>query len=216
MDTGALERLCGEVGLKAVFLTPRHQYPTTVTLSLKRRKHVCGLSEKYGFIVIEDDFGAEFQFSGKRLLPLSAMLDKGRYIYIGTFSKIFAPAVRVGYVVADSEMAGKMADYRSLIDMQGDSVAEHALCELYESKDMQRHIRRTSFKKPYGGLAIWLKLDVSASAAAVEKEFWNRGIRIPVFPLPGGGAGLRVGYASLSADETKELVAAIDSVVKSF
>lgn len=233
-----LEELCHEVDLKAVYLTPRHQYPTTVKLSSKRRKHISNISREYDVVIIEDDFGAEFQFTGKHLLPLSAIIDKGHYIYIGTFSKIFAPAIRVGYIVSSIDRIQKIVNYRSLIDIQGDTIAERALCELYEYNDMQRHIKKTAriyrerlefiskeinqiqnnriiYKKPHGGLAIWLKLDVTSNANNLKKVFANRGIDIPIFKLSDSSIGLRIGYASLSFEQMSELVHSISAIVDS-
>lgn len=237
IDVNLLEETCQKVDLKAIYITPRHQYPTTVKLSMERRKRLCHLSEKYGFIIIEDDFGAEFQFTGKHLLPLSSLLEKDRYIYIGTFSKIFAPGIRVGYVTSSFETIRKIAEYRSLIDIQGDAITERALCELYENGDMQRHIRKTAriyknrltyitkeiknvlgnlvtYQKPHGGLAVWLKLNTSQNKKVLTEKFQKAGISIPLFTLSDGSIGLRIGYASMTNEITSELIASIYSIIK--
>ena len=229
IDVTLLEQLCQSEPIRAVYLTPRHQYPTTVKLSLPRRRRIKELSEKYEFIVIEDDFGADFQFSGQRLLPISSMLDKAHTIYIGTFSKIFAPAIRVGYVISSTETIRKIAAYRQLIDIQGDTVQERALCEMMESGVLARHIRHSmkiyrerlafatqeiqrvlgtsvGYRPPHGGLALWLTLPEHLTEPIIRTRLAGKGISIPIFHLTDGRMGVRIGYASLTKEEFSRVI----------
>lgn len=229
IDVTLLEELCQSEPIRAVYLTPRHQYPTTVKLSLPRRRRIKELSEKYDFIVIEDDFGADFQFSGQRLLPISSMLDKAHTIYIGTFSKIFAPAIRVGYVISSTETIRKIAAYRQLIDIQGDTVQERALCEMMESGVLARHIRHSmkiyrerlafatqeiqrvlgtsvGYRPPHGGLALWLTLPEHLTEPILRTRLAGKGISIPIFHLTDGRMGVRIGYASLTKEELSRVI----------
>ena len=237
IDLDRLEKLCRTVKLKAVYVTPRHQYPTTIKMSSERRYKLCTLAEKYKLKVIEDDFGAEFQFTGKRIPPLSASLKKENYIYIGTFSKIFAPAVRVGYLTSSWETVKKIADYRSLVDIQGDAIMERALCELYMYGDMDRHIRRTNkiykdrlehitkeirtylcnsiaYKKPHGGLAVWISFKPSKDIEAIRLALQMKGIMVPVFEMADGTVGLRIGYASMTKEQATECIMLLSSVIE--
>ena len=83
--------------VKAVYLTPHHQYPTTVTLSLSKRLRLIELSNSYGFTIIEDDYDNEFHFGPRPIMPIAAYEAIQHYVYIGTFSKLIAPAIRIGY-----------------------------------------------------------------------------------------------------------------------
>lgn len=238
IDADAVGSLCRSVGLKAVYITPRHQYPTTVRLSMSRRHKLKRLTETYGLMVVEDDFGADFQYSGSRLLPLSSMLDKTHYIYIGTFSKIFAPAIRVGYVVSSADTIAKIAAYRQLIDIQGDTVQERALFELMDSGAIVRHVRRSSkvyrerldhatkeihrllgpsveYRKPHGGLALWLTFSFACAESSVAACLRRKGVEMPLFTLADGTVGVRMGYASLSNDEITHVVEAMAEVASS-
>lgn len=221
VNTDMLEELCKRQKIRAVYVTPRHQYPTTVKLSNERRNHLCELSENHDFLVIEDDFCAEFQYTGKHILPLSALLDKSHYIYIGTFSKIFVPAIRVGYIHAKADIISQLSDYRSLIDLHGDLITERVLSELFEYGYIRRHIKRANrvyaerlehvdrlisdclndqvdYKKPHGGLAIWLTFAHDQGSDLIQQNLLKNGINIPVYNLSSGKYGIRIGYASMN------------------
>lgn len=238
IDTDQLAALCKEVNLSAIYVTPRHQYPTTVTLSMPRREKIVELAQTYGFIVIEDDFGSEYRFTTQRIPPLAAMLPKSQYLYVGTFSKIFAPSTRVGYVVSSREIVRRIADYRTLIDMQGDIAAERAFHELNVNGDINRHIRQStkiyakrlqfasaeierllgnavSYEPPIGGLALWIGFpDRRINAAMLAKHFEERHVKIPVYTLADGTAGIRIGYASLKPQQLTDTLMIIKDLVQ--
>lgn len=237
IDVDKLETICKQVSINAVYVTPRHQYPTTVTLSMARRQKLRQLSLEYGFFVIEDDFGSDYNFSSRHLAPLSAMLSKSHYIYIGTFSKVFAPGTRLGFVCTSRDVSRRIADYRSLIDIQGDIIAERALYDLYEHGDLTRHVRRSSkiykerlknatseirrilgsrvsYKQPHGGLAIWIGIPTKMSVRQLEEYFAGNGISISVYQLADGTIGVRIGYAAMKSEELTTLLECISKVVE--
>lgn len=230
IDTESLETLCNEVDLTMVYVTPRHQYPTTVTLSKARRQKLHDLSLAHGFIVVEDDFGMAYNFSASYIPSLSARLPKTHYIYIGTLSKIFAPGMRLGFVASSREIIRQIAEFRTLIDIQGDTITERAIFELADSGQLRRHIRRSqkvykerladvsreirrvlgdrvSYRQPHGGLAVWIRLGGGLIEAAALKAYLSAGgITAPVFECADGTVGIRVGYASLSLDDLRRLL----------
>lgn len=236
IDTDCVERLCHDNKITAIYVTPRFQYPTTVTMSMARRQKLRDLSQKYGFIIIEDDFGANYTFTDHKLMPLSSMVSKSRYIYIGTFSKIFAPGIRLGYVSASADTIRKIVDYRALIDIHGDTVLERAMLELLENGDMKRHIKSAvktykermafiskeicrilgddvDYTKPVGGLAVWIGLGKKTDANTFHTLMRAKGIDIPVFTLHDGSIGVRIGYASMDNDEITDVLNALRSVI---
>lgn len=107
MDLEALEKLCREVKVAAVYVTPYHQYPTTVTMNMDRRIRLLILAEQYDFKIIEDDSDHEFHYSNTPMFPIASIDGAKRVIYIGSFSKVLAPAIRVGYIAASSELDRK-------------------------------------------------------------------------------------------------------------
>jgi GntR family transcriptional regulator/MocR family aminotransferase len=221
--------------LKGVYLTPHHQYPTTVALSPHRRAHLRALAAEYEFTLIEDDYDYEYHFDGTPLLPLSAASDaRVSTIYVGSLSKLIAPAFRVGYMVADAGFVRRASAVRELIDRQGDVVLERAIAELIEDGELQRHARRArriyrqrrdamvsllqndprlkdaiDVESPAGGLAVWVRVKSSVSVVDWARAAGERGL---IF-APGAThvehgdlPAFRLGFASFSAEELARVV----------
>jgi GntR family transcriptional regulator / MocR family aminotransferase len=231
MQIDALERVIAEQHVRAVYVTPHHQYPTTVTMAAGRRLKLMDLARAHRFAIIEDDYDHEFHYDGRPVLPLASVDRFGVVIYVGTFSKVLAPALRLGYVVAPVPLIERLAAHRSLIDTQGDQVLEYAIAELLEEGEIQRHIRRVrreyharrdtlvaalreqlgtrvSFDVPAGGIALWVK-----AAKGVDVEQWaaraqDSGAIIvtgAAFTLDGKPRPfVRLGFAALNRNELEE------------
>jgi GntR family transcriptional regulator / MocR family aminotransferase len=227
----ALERALAHSAVRAVYVTPHHQFPTTVTLSAGRRIRLLDLARTHRFAIIEDDYDYEFHYDGSPVLPLASSDRYGVVAYVGTFSKVLAPALRLGYVAAPTPLIARIAAHRSLVDIQGDQVLEHAIGELLDEGEIQRHIRRVrreyrlrrdtlvaalqdnlgqsvSFEIPAGGIALWVSVD-----DAVDVEQWANAARnagaivvtAAAFALDGRPRQyIRLGFASLNAAELKE------------
>jgi GntR family transcriptional regulator / MocR family aminotransferase len=188
----ALEARLAEAAPRAVYLTPHHQYPTTATLSPERRRRLLELARERRFAIVEDDYDHEFQYEGRPVLPMASADTTGVVIYVGTLSKILAPGLRIGYVVAPSSLVEQMALDRSFIDGQGDLALEAAVAELLEEGEILRHVRKArglyegrrdalvdalrstlggdvSFEVPRGGLAIWVRV-----LSGLDVERWAR------------------------------------------
>jgi GntR family transcriptional regulator/MocR family aminotransferase len=178
-----LERLARAGRLRALHVTPHHQFPTTVTLSAARRLRLLELARSHRFAILEEDNDHEFHYDGRPVLPLAAADREGVVAYIGTFSKVLAPALRVGYVVAPRPLLEKLVAYRLHLDVQGDRVLEHALAELIEQGEVQRHVRRV--RREYAA-----RRDVLAGA--LRRRLGSA----LTFDVPAGGIGLWVGAAA--------------------
>src|SRR5713101_3900910 len=138
----ALEKLASRETLRAIYLTPHHQYPTMAVLSPARRLQLLELARRNRFAILEDDYDNEFHYQGRPVLPLASADQAGVVVYIGTLSKILAPGLRVGYVVAPLPLMGRIAAIRSLLDIQGDLATEAAVAQLIEDGELQRHVAR--------------------------------------------------------------------------
>ncbi len=166
---------------RAIYLTPHHQYPTTVTLSPARRLNLLAAAAEVGCAVIEDDYDHEVHFDGRPILPLASADPGGNVIYIGTLSKVLAPGLRIGFVAGPPALIQSLEALRSVIDVHGDPAAELAVAFLLEDGVVQRHVRkmqkvyrtrrdllaellqkklgeRLSFVLPSGGMALWAQV----------------------------------------------------------
>src|SRR4026209_1345337 len=142
IDVEQIEQVCRKKKIRVVFLTPHHHYPTTVTLSAARRMKLISLAEKYGFIIIEDDYDYDFHYESSPILPLASADSNGMVIYVGTLSKTIAPALRLGYVAAPKNLIQELCKLRQVIDIQGDPLLEEAVAQLFELGEVRRHVKK--------------------------------------------------------------------------
>ena len=199
IDVDAIEKVCTRKKIKAVYITSHHHYPTTVTLIASRRIKLLSLSDKFGFIIIEEDYDYDFHYLSSPILPLISADTKGMVVYIGTLSKSLGPAIRTGYIVAPANLIIELSRIRQLIDVQGDPIMELTLAELFSAGEIKRQMKKAlkayhqrrdffcgllsqqvptviDFKIPDGGLAIWAKYDKSISLPKLTEKLRAKGV----------------------------------------
>lgn len=130
MDIDYLEEILQHKKIKAVYIIPHHHFPTTVTLSMGRRLKLLNLAKEYRFAIIEDDYDFDFHYENKPYLPLASIDHHHNVIYIGSISKTFAPALRIGFMLGPPAFINAVAALRELIDKQGDTLLEDVLEEI--------------------------------------------------------------------------------------
>jgi GntR family transcriptional regulator/MocR family aminotransferase len=228
-----LERVCRKKRVRAIYLTPHHQFPTTVLLPPDRRLRLFALAAQFRFAIVEDDYDHEFHFSHRPMLPLASADPDGRVIYIGSMSKLLSPSLRLGYIAAPTAVIDRAAAELLMIDRQGDPATEAAIAELIAIGEVHRHTRKVlriyaerrellaqllhqeldgdlEFDLPDGGLAVWVRfataIDVSKLMEAARRE---RLQLLPgnAFSVSGADVqGLRLGFASLDDTELRRAV----------
>lgn len=129
-------------GLALIYTTPSRQFPTGVSLSLARRLAFLEYAARNKLWLIEDDYDAEFRYSGAPLPSLQSLDVNGRVIYVGTFSKLLFPSLRLGYVVVPGELHDKFRAAKHLIDDHGPLIDQATLTLFLESGAFHSHIRR--------------------------------------------------------------------------
>jgi GntR family transcriptional regulator / MocR family aminotransferase len=233
LDVAALDRLSGRRPIRAVYVTPHHQFPTTVVMPATRRMQLLQLARSRRFAVIEDDYDHDFHYEGRPVLPLAARDEAGVVVYMGTLSKVLAPGLRIGFLLAPRGVLERVSTLRQAADIQGDLAHECAVAELFEDGDLMRHVRRMrrtyrgrrdalmealrrhlpgviDFTVPAGGMALWARV-----AADVDVDAWaGRAIQQGVAFVGGRmydfrGASLpamRLGFSPLDTHELDEAV----------
>ena len=127
---------------RLAYVTPSHQYPTGVVMSLARRLELLAWAERTGGWIIEDDYDGEYRYSGAPLAPLAALDRSARVLYVGTFGKVAFPALRLGYLVLPQGMVDAFTRRRA-VDVRHSEVSTQAvMAEFMAAGHFQRHIRR--------------------------------------------------------------------------
>ncbi|MBX2843078.1 MAG: PLP-dependent aminotransferase family protein [Flammeovirgaceae bacterium] len=233
-----IEKLCQNHSIRMIYVTPHHHHPTTVTLKAERRMKLLQLAEKYGFIILEDDYDYDFHYDYKPLLPLASADKNGMVIYTGSLCKTIAPAIRVGYMVAPKVIIDEIAMFRRFIDRQGDHILELAIAQLFKEGLIQRHLKKAlklfhqrrdmfaqllrekmgnkvQFVLPEGGMAIWSKFNKSCPLDILIEKAHNKGLYIPPYrhfsPKNQDLNATRLGFASLNEEEMEQALSILGS-----
>lgn len=233
MRVDELETICRRKRVRVVYVTPHHQFPTTVVLKPDRRGRLLALAEQFGFAVVEDDYDHEFHFVSRPMLPIASFDPWGKVVYIGSMSKLLAPSLRLGYIAAPKALVTRAAAEIMMIDRQGDIATELAISQLIAEGEIRRHTRkamrlyaerrltmaklladqfrdRMQFTLPDGGLAIWVTFTDTIDMAALATAAYAKGVKL----LPGSAftiserpvCAARLGFASLNPGELKTAV----------
>lgn len=127
---------------RAIYLTPSHQYPTGVTLSLDRRLAVIDWANRHAAWIIEDDYDSEFHYEGKPMACLQGLDAYNRTIYIGTFTKSLFPGLRIAYMIVPSELTEPFTKARTLMDGHTASITQLTLAKFLEGGHFGAYIRK--------------------------------------------------------------------------
>ncbi|MEI9402564.1 PLP-dependent aminotransferase family protein [Mesorhizobium argentiipisi] len=195
IDMEALERtLRGHPEAKFIYTVPEFQNPTGVTLSLERRKTLIQLANKYDVLILEDTPYREIRFEGNSLPSLKSLDTEDRVIYLGSFSKILAPGLRLGWAVAPRPVIEHMTLLKLAADTQCNTLNMTAVSLFLERADVERHIediRKTYLRKknlmldtirrsfpqeiaftdPSGGMFTWLTFPDGFDAGEFMQAF---------------------------------------------
>lgn len=180
----ALDRLARTVRVAAVYVTPLHQYPSTVTMPLERRRDLYQVASRHGVPILEDDYDHEFHYRSRPLAPLKSRDPEGLVYYTSTFSKVVYPSARLGFVVLPPGQGARCAELKRITTRQSNTLVQLAQARWMESGGFERHLRR--MRRAY-------QARLAAMAGALERGREQWGLPLS-FELPDGGMSLWVNF----------------------
>ena len=162
---------------RLVYLTPSHQFPLGVTMSIPRRLALLDWAKRANAYIIEDDYDSEFRFAARPLATLQGLDNADRVIYIGTFSKVLFPALRIGYMILPPALVDPFLKVRRLIDIHSPILEQAVLAEFMIEGHFVRHLRRmrTVYAERRNALleaARELPLEIDSPEAGIHCVGW--------------------------------------------
>jgi len=146
---------------RAALVTPSHQFPLGVTMSASRRLQLLDWAQKYGSWIIEDDYDSEYRYESQPIASLQGLDANARVIYIGTFSKVLTPSLRLGYIVIPSDLVDRFIAVRRAMDICPPSFYQEVVADFIGEGHFSRHIRR---------MRVLYRERRSALVASISKE----------------------------------------------
>lgn len=240
-----IARARGAAGAKLALVSPSHHYPLGVTLTLERRLALLDWARQTKGALLEDDYDGEFRFDQPQLSALYSLATRGETVlYSGTLSKLLAPGLRLGFLVAPDALAGGIAAIRGLLDRHVALPLQAALADFIGNGHLAAHIRKmrplyaerralllAALKReadglllPSGaaaGLNILLRLPRGLDDRAVARAAQAAGLGVAALsdfylarPAPAGTAGLVLGFGNLEERKAGQQIAALARIVR--
>ena len=196
LDTVITEQTAKGKKVKYLYTIPTFQNPMGWTMTLERRKQVLEVTGKHGIPVFEDDCYADLRFEGEDVTSFHSLDDTGRVVYVGSFSKIIAPGMRMGYLVAPQEVINRAWSFKS-----GGAVSQFTALAVaeYMKGGLDQHIEvhnralmakrdamvaalgenfggSVTWTTPQGGLYVWVRFPDGTDLAAVQEQVYQEGV----------------------------------------
>ena len=237
-------------GPKFIYVLPNFQNPTGVTLSLARRKRLVELADYYGVPIVEDDPYGQLRYENQHLPTVVALDNDGRngvdyyrgnVIYLSTFSKILAPGIRLGWVVAPPEVIRKLAQAKQGTDLHTATFIQILAHEVARGGFLDQHIRTLRrvyrerrnvmlhalaeyfpapvyWTRPEGGLFLWCTLPEGIDLSVVLRAAVEQNVAFvpgaPFFPCGGGENTMRLNFSNATPEKIREGIARLGRVLQ--
>lgn len=187
--------------VKLIYVTPSHQFPAGMTMSLQRRVELLYYARKQQTFIIEDDYDSEYRYVGQKVSALAGLDSGGRVIYVGSFSKTLFPALRIGYVVLPSTLIEPFLAMKWITDRMSPMLEQEALAEFIKSGQYAKHVNqmgklyatrrnclvqclerhfqgRVNFFGDEAGLHLLVQIKTTASEKAIEEQAYKYGVKV--------------------------------------
>ncbi len=227
--------------VKFIYLIPDFQNPTGRCMSLERRKQVVEIAEKYKIPVIEDSPYGELVLEGEKLPTIKSFDKNGYVIYLGTFSKVFCPGFRIGWILADPALVEKYAILKQGVDLQTSTIDQMIVARYMMKYNLDDHItkikelyskrracmlnamdkyfpKNVEYTRPRGGLFIWVILPEGNDS----KEILQKAIAQKVAFVPGQSFyahanvtnTFRLNYSNMPEDRIEEGIKRLGAILE--
>ena len=220
------------VGARLVYVTPSHQFPTGAIMTLVRRLALLQWAETAEAYVLEDDYDSEFRYEGRPVEAVQGLDRSGRVIYVGTFSKVLFPALRLGYLVLPPPLVPLFTAAKWLTDRHTSTLEQAVLTDFIHEGHFEHHLRRSRTRNAARRAALLealetylgRRVEVSGANAGVHLLVWLRDVApsqlgacidcaaqagvglyavTPYYLTPPPRAGLLLGYAAMTVDDIR-------------
>jgi len=223
-----------KVGLpiSLIYLTPLHQYPTTVTLPVARRHAIYRIASANNIAIIEDDYDHEYHYRCQPLAPMASDDPNGLVIYLSTFSKVMFPGARIGFMALDKTLSDAVVNYKAIINHKVNVPMQDAIARWMQAGAFERYLRKAtkvyhqrrnfmveqlthyqqqgkvaSFTIPDGGMAMWVEINQSArhlaEIALNNNIFIQQEAQFLVNSSQSRDRFIRIGFAGMSTSDIK-------------
>jgi GntR family transcriptional regulator/MocR family aminotransferase len=229
--------------IRLAYVTPSHQFPTGVVLPIARRLELLAWASRVGAFIVEDDYDSEYRYDGPPLQALAGHDREGRVIYVGTFSKILFPALRLGYLVLPESLVEPVVAAKAIGDTGTATLEQLALADFINIGHFDRHLRRTNTSnaarrnalvaavaKEFADraevcganaglhLLVWLKGRRGGMIPDVRRKAEEAGVGLfavdPFYSKPPKRTGVVLGYAPLREREIREGIRCLAAALK--
>jgi len=224
----------------SVLITDFHN-PLGVSIAEEKRAELAGLAAKYGVPLIEDDPYAPLRFRGKAIPPIKAHDESGMVFYLGSFSKMLAPALRLGWMVAPADLMPRITTLRESFDLESSTLYQRAVAEFVSRGMLEPHLERITaahgercdtmlraldkhlsdvahWSKPDGGVFVWVSLPEQLDTTEMFHQAIDRQVAyIPgaVFSVDGSTKNaLRLNFSNVKPEAIEEGVARLADVIR--
>ena len=244
MNMEALEEILSSTeNVKLIYVIPTFQNPTGKTWNLERRKKLAELSAKYDVAVVEDNPYGELRFEGESLPSIKSFDTAGNILCTGSFSKIFCPGFRIGWIAGDKDIIRKYVLVKQGTDLQCNTIAQMTIAEYLKRYDIDKHIGKIvevykkrrdiaikcmeryfpdniKFTHPEGGLFTWIELPEGISAREILSKCLERKIAfVPggsFFPNGNRENTFRINYSNMPEDRIEKGLKIVGEVIKEY
>ncbi|WP_287769815.1 PLP-dependent aminotransferase family protein [Megasphaera sp.] len=238
-----LEKILAKYGdrVRMMYVIPEFQNPTGITWPMERRKAFMDIINRYDFPVLEDDPYGELRFDGDKVPSLKSMDTKGNIIFLGSFSKILMPGLRIAWMVADPVIIDKVVKLKQAVDLQSSSFGQRQTSFFIDMYDLAAHVAKIkelykkrrnlmcdsmkeyfpegiTFTYPEGGLFTWVTLPEGMDAKELMPKVLAKNVAYvpggPFYPHGGNANHFRLNYSNMPEERIVEGIKRLAEVLK--